>query len=332
LEKKRILIIDDDLSVLGTIARILELEGFAVDRAETGKEAIEKSNLRSYNLALIDFRLPDMEGTKLLTLLRETYPRMIRIMLTGYPSAENKADALDKNVDEYIVKPVKIPELLKTVKDHLRKQEEYVDPTHGRAIENTHEILAIVAIGASAGGPKALETVLSKIPNGLPVTFVVSQHMPNGFTKALAQRLDVLSNVRVREAEFGDTLQAGRVLITPGGFNMEVATGGRVRIQKTEQSPSPSIDVMMKSVADAYGPRTVGVLLTGMLTDGVVGLKTIKQHGGITIVQDEASSVVYGMPKAALEAGVADFSVNISDVSNQIVSALSKIFDGRRGN
>lgn len=332
MEKKRILIIDDDLSVLCTIGRILELEGFAVDRAETGKEAIEKSNLYSYHLALIDFRLPDIEGTKLLTLLRETTPKMVKIMLTGYPSAENQADALNKNVDDYIVKPVRIPELLKIVKDHLRKQENYIELGSRKVIENTHEILAIVAIGASAGGPKALERVLSRIPDRLPVAFVVSQHMPNGFTKALAQRLDAVSNVRVREAEFGDILQTGDVLITPGGFNMEVATGGRVRIQKTQQSPSPSIDVMMKSVAEAYGPKTVGVLLTGMLTDGVLGMKAIKRHGGITLVQDEVSSVVYGMPKAALEAGAADLSVSISDMPNQIVSALSKIIVGRRDN
>ena len=124
MEKKRILVIDDDEAVLQRIVRILELEGYNVDAAKTGKEAIEKSNLNSYNLVLIDIRLPDMEGTKLLTAMRETTPRMIKILLTGYPSAENMAEAAEGHADGYIVKPVGIDDLLKTVKEHLRKQDE----------------------------------------------------------------------------------------------------------------------------------------------------------------------------------------------------------------
>jgi two-component system chemotaxis response regulator CheB len=332
LETKRILIIDDDLLVLSTIGRVLELEGFEVDRAETGKEAIEKSNLHSYNLALVDFRLPDIEGTKLLPLLRDPHPRMVKIMLTGYPSAERKNDAFKNNADDYILKPVSVPELLKTINKHLWRQEEHFKLKSPGAIESVHDVLAVVAIGASAGGPKALERVLSKIPDHLPAGFVVSQHMPNGFTKVLAQRLDAMSNVRVREAESEDVLQPSDVLITPGGFNMEVVTGGKVHLQKAEQTPSPSIDVMMNSAADAYGSKTIGILLTGMLTDGVLGMKAIKNHGGITIVQDEVSSAVYGMPKAALEAGAADYSVNISDIPRQITHVLSKIIDGKRDN
>lgn len=127
MEKKRILVIEDDESVLQRIARILELEGYNVDAAKTGKEAIEKSNLKSYNLALIDFRLPDMEGTKLLTAMRETTPRMTKVILTGYPSAENRTDAAEGHADGYIIKPVRIDDLLKTVKEHLRKQDEARD-------------------------------------------------------------------------------------------------------------------------------------------------------------------------------------------------------------
>jgi two-component system chemotaxis response regulator CheB len=103
---------------------------------------------------------------------------------------------------------------------------------------------------------------------------------------------------------------------------MEIARGGRVRIQKAEQTPSPSIDVMMKSVADVYGSRAIGVLLTGMLTDGVLGMKAIKDHGGVTIVQDESSSVVFGMPKAAIEAGAADVVAHVSNIADRIVNAI----------
>lgn len=124
-QKKRILIIDDDKLVLNGFKQVLELEGYSVDTAETGKEAIEKSNENFYNLALIDIRLPDMEGTKLLESMRDTVPKMVKIIVTGYPSLENAAEAVNKGADGYIVKPIlDMSTLLNTVKDHLKKQEE----------------------------------------------------------------------------------------------------------------------------------------------------------------------------------------------------------------
>jgi two-component system nitrogen regulation response regulator GlnG len=123
MDPKQILVIDDDESVLGTIARILELEGYRVETAKTGKEAIEKSRLDSYNLAIIDLRLPDMQGTDLLTAMPETTPRMIKIMLTGYPSTEARTEAIKRKADGYLVKPIQIDELLRTIKNHLEGQE-----------------------------------------------------------------------------------------------------------------------------------------------------------------------------------------------------------------
>lgn len=125
MEKKRILVVDDDKIILGNFRDILELEGYSVDTAETGKEAIEKSNANFYNLALIDVRLPDMEGTRLLTAMRDTVPKMVKIIVTGYPSLENTIEAVNKGADGYIVKPIlDMSTLLNTVKDHLKKQEE----------------------------------------------------------------------------------------------------------------------------------------------------------------------------------------------------------------
>jgi len=124
LEKKSILVIDDDEVALDSIAEALRLEGYKVDTAETGKEAIEKCNFRFYNLALIDIRLPDMEGTKLLEAMKDTTPKMVKIIVTGYPSLQNATEALNKGADGYVIKPVDIPKLLATVKEHLQKQEE----------------------------------------------------------------------------------------------------------------------------------------------------------------------------------------------------------------
>jgi two-component system chemotaxis response regulator CheB len=189
--------------------------------------------------------------------------------------------------------------------------------------------LAVVAIGASAGGPAALERILSRLPSRLPAALVVSQHMPNGLTKPLAERLAAISGLQVREAQDGDTLQAGNVFISPGGYNMEISRGGRIHLRKAVQTPSPSIDLMMKSVADAYGQRCVGVLMTGMLADGVIGMKAIKDHGDVTIAQDESSSVVFGMNKAAMEAGAVDVVAHVSVIADRIVNAVSQSSAGK---
>jgi DNA-binding NtrC family response regulator len=124
LEKKSILVIDDDKIVLNSIAEALRLEGYKVDTAETGKEAIRKGNSRFYNLLLIDIRLPDMEGTELLKAVKETTPKMVKIIVTGYPSLQNATEALNKGADGYVIKPIDIPKLLTTIKEHLQKQEE----------------------------------------------------------------------------------------------------------------------------------------------------------------------------------------------------------------
>jgi two-component system chemotaxis response regulator CheB len=186
---------------------------------------------------------------------------------------------------------------------------------------------AVVGIGSSAGGPTALERVFGALPADLPATFVLSQHMPSGFTRPLAERLSSISNLPVNEASHGYMTRVGEALIAPGGHNMEILRGGAVRVEKAPDgaTPTPSINVMMKSIARAYGPRSVGVLLTGMLQDGVEGLRAIKESGGITIAQDEASSLVYGMPKAAVEAGVVDVVADISDISTRIADAVEMI-------
>jgi len=190
--------------------------------------------------------------------------------------------------------------------------------------------LNLVAIGASAGGPSALANVFSKLPSGLTAAFVVSQHMPRGFTKQLSARLTTMSNVKVREAQSDDILQAGTALVTPGGHNMEVAEDGRIILEEAKQTPSPSIDIMMKSAASSYGPRCVGVLMTGMLHDGVLGMKAIKEAGGVTIAQDESSSLVFGMNKAAIQAGAVDIVVHVSDVALTIVDSLLGVSRGNK--
>jgi two-component system chemotaxis response regulator CheB len=193
--------------------------------------------------------------------------------------------------------------------------------------DSNERAFAIVGIGSSAGGPATLERLFARLANDLPAAFLLSQHMPMGFTRSLAERLSSVSKWPAKEAHHGCVAKAAEVLIAPGGYNMEISRRGIVRLERAPDIviPTPSINVMMKSIARAYGPKSVGVLLTGMLSDGVNGMKAIKDRGGVTIAQDEASSLVYGMPKAAVDAGVVDLVANIVDMPARIANAVETV-------
>jgi len=192
----------------------------------------------------------------------------------------------------------------------------------------------LVAIGISTGGPQALEFVLAQLPPDFPGTIVVVQHMPEGFTDMFARRLDELSSLRVKEAQSGDTLQAGRVLICPGSRHMKVKrlTMGDVVVLNDEARVNghrPSVDVLFNSLAEEFGSHGVAVLMTGMGDDGAEGLGAVKKAGGLTIAQSEESCVVFGMPKAAIERGYATRVVAL-DVLSATLQAVCSRNEGTR--
>jgi two-component system chemotaxis response regulator CheB len=182
-------------------------------------------------------------------------------------------------------------------------------------------------IGTSTGGPPALQTIIPGLPQDLAAAVVVVQHMPPGFTRSLAERLDARSEVPVREAREGDAIEAGTVLIAPAGSHMKVRRRGHaVRVVLDEEPRGslhrPSVDILMASVAAVYGARSLGVILTGMGTDGVEGLRAIRAAGGRTLAESEETCVIYGMPKAAVEAGVVDRSVPLDRMAEEILTAV----------
>jgi two-component system chemotaxis response regulator CheB len=183
----------------------------------------------------------------------------------------------------------------------------------------------LVAIGISTGGPQALEFLLAQLPPDFPGTIAVVQHMPEGFTEMFARRLDEISSLRVKEAQSGDLLQAGRVLICPGSRHMRVKhmTMGDIVVLNEDARVNghrPSVDVLFKSVAEEFGSRAVAALMTGMGDDGAEGLGEVKRAGGMTIAQSEESCVVYGMPKAAIERGYATRVVALDMLSSTLQS------------
>jgi two-component system chemotaxis response regulator CheB len=185
----------------------------------------------------------------------------------------------------------------------------------------------MVAIGCSTGGPKALLDILPLFPKDFPGPILVVQHMPRFFVGAFAQRLDQLSLIEVREAVEGDVLKPGLALIAPGGVQLKVARRNTLEaVVKLSAEPvtlhMPSVDVMMMSVAQVFSERVIGVILTGMGNDGMEGMAAIKKANGQTIVQDEATCVVYGMPKAVVDSGMADRVVPLEKMADEIASLV----------
>jgi len=184
-----------------------------------------------------------------------------------------------------------------------------------------------VVIGASTGGPSALNQILPALPADLSAGVLIVQHMPPGFTKSLAARLAETSAIAVKEAESGDKLTDGVAFVAPGGYHMLLTADGEVALSTDppRNGVRPSVDATMESAARVYGDRLVGVVLTGMGRDGAAGMAAIKAAGGRTIAEHESSCVIYGMPKAVVDQGLADLVVPLQEVAGAIVQMVNQI-------
>lgn len=355
----RVLVVDDSAFMRKALSMMLESDpGIKViDTARDGLEAVEKTKALKPDLVTLDIEMPRMDGLAALRqiMAEEPVPVMMLSSLTT-DGASATLDALELGAVDFIPKQssfvsldiVKIKDdLLAKIKDIARRKNvlmaryrfvrasrsrggdpavrSTIAPVKATVIRKKHHLIGLIAIGSSTGGPPALQAIIPRLPRNIPVPIIIAQHMPATFTKSLAERLDRMSAVSVKEAENGDPLEAGSVYIAPGGKHLTVRKyGGRARavvsMEPSETLYKPCVDVAMNSVADQYGATAMGVILTGMGNNGVVGLGQIKTGGGIVISQDEATCVVYGMPRAAIEAKLPDHIVPIERVVDEIVS------------
>jgi two-component system chemotaxis response regulator CheB len=343
----RVLVVDDSTFVRQALTRMLsaasgvEVVGTAVD----GQDGLEKVLLLRPDVVTLDVKMPRLGGLEALQQIMARCPTPV-LLLSSLTSegADITLRGLDLGAMDFIDKSTVQGNmnLLNIATELVAKvralasvpRRRLIPPAAAPAVLSApHAPTAatpaqVVAIGTSTGGPPALQQIIPRLPAPFAGTILIVQHMPVGFTRSLAERLDQRSVLPVREAEDGEPLVPGLVLIAPAGRHMKVRRrGGQVPRVWLDDEPHaalhrPSVDVLMSSVARAYGPRTLGIVLTGMGTDGVEGLRAIRAAGGRTLAESEESCVIYGMPKASLEAGVAERAVPLARMADEILAAV----------
>jgi two-component system chemotaxis response regulator CheB len=345
----RILVVDDSVVIRKVLAEALatdasiEVAGTAAD----GNIALAKIPQVNPDLVTLDVEMPGKSGVETLVEIRKLYPKLPVIMFSTLTErgAAVTLDALSLGASDYVTKPsnsvsleqtrAKIQaELIPKIKELCRKvtgQPQFgMPPAKGAAPRIAAPRIGpaarvdVLAVGTSTGGPNALAAVLPGLAKEFPVPIVIVQHMPPVFTRLLAERLNKQSKVEIREGEEGGLLKAGLGWIAPGDFHMKVwrNEGKAVQLRMGQEPPEnscrPAVDVLFRSVAQTYGPHVLAVVLTGMGSDGVRGSEEIKAAGGQVIVQDEESSVVWGMPGQTAAAGWADGIFPLAEIAGEI--------------
>ena len=345
----RVLIIDDS-----ALVRQLLAQGLAADAAiQVVGTAVDAYDARDKIVALgpdvltLDVEMPRMDGVEFLRRLMPQYPLPVVMVSTlTQRGAQVTLKALEAGAVDFVAKPSSSQGFgVKDILEELRakiKMAAIVDVSHWKsrggllrpAAYNRLSALPaaagerLIAIGASTGGTEAIRQVLEGFPAAMPATLIV-QHMPAGFTRMFAERLNQLCAMEVKEAVHGDEVRAGRVLIAAGGVHMTLvrkAVGLEVHCAGGEKVSGhcPSVDVLLHSVAQVAGPRAIGLLLTGMGADGADGLCALRRAKGRTLAQDETSSVVFGMPRVAFERGGAERLVAIDQMAAATLRLLEE--------
>lgn len=317
-----------------------------IGSARDGAEGVEMAMELEPDVITMDVEMPRMTGIEATGIIMERRPTPI-LMVSSITKEGAKAtfEALDKGAVDYISK-----NLVTSALDMMKIQNELIGKIKAVSREKfsapkaavSHkpvinlppkskfatQKVAMVAIGASTGGPRAVQSILSHLPQGLATPFVVTVHMPKAFTGAFAERLNDLCKLTVKEAVHGEPVKPGTVLLSPGGVQMRIKRNGVVNYyvdisdEPQKSLYKPSVDITMASISECYPGRSLGVILTGMGHDGMDGMRCIKEHGGKTIAQNEETCTVYGMPKAVIDAGLADKIIPLDNIAAEIVNMI----------
>ncbi len=345
----RVLVADDSAFMRAALTRMIESDPTlrVSGTAQTGLEALEKINSLQPDIVTLDVDMPGMDGLETLKRIMQTFPRpVIMVSSLTQEGAETTLEALAcgafdcvpkhssfMSLDLTKIRADLIAKIKAATEAVLPRPVGRITPTARKAATasarwDCHVPSRIVAVGTSTGGPKALQEILPVLPADLTVAVLVVQHMPPGFTGPFARRLDSLCKMSVREAEDNDWVRPGVVYLAPAGQHMTVhrrmpSDEVAIRISRAPQNTlhTPSVDVMMSSVAKVFRASSMGVIMTGMGCDGLQGMRAIARAGGITVGQDEASCTVYGMPRACVESGILQRVLSLPNIPEQILQA-----------
>ncbi len=354
MKKVKVLITDDSIFMRKLLSDLLDKHPLieVVATAKNGIEALGKIRECSPDVVTLDVEMPQMNGLQALEKIMKDYP-VPTIMLSSTTSegSLNTIIAMEQGAVDFVAKPSgsisldihKVKEELikkillasktnpKSLKPHFKKEEKVLSTKEAYSKIDLFEIPGttlepLVCIGTSTGGPRALQTILTKLPKSFPAPVFIVQHMPKHFTKSLASRLDSMSEMAVVEAAHNQKVEAGTAYIAPGDYHMEVIKRrGNMIIQLLDSPPlkghRPSVDTLFASISRLENYQKVAVILTGMGNDGSDGLKQIKLKGmesTLAIAESEDSSIVFGMPKAAIQTGFIDEVLHLDDVAQRI--------------
>ena len=352
----RVLVIDDSALMRKLIPKILEradsieVVGTAID----GQFGLRKIEELAPQVVTLDLEMPGLTGIDTLKeIMRRWQLPVVVVSSHSTAGAAITLKALALGAVDFVAKPQDVSARMPEIADELISKIEAAAQSRGVSVNFLPDVppdpgphkqgpaapTQIVAIGVSTGGPNALQYVFSQLPAEFSGSIVVAQHMPDGFTELFARRLDETCPIRVREAQSGDLLLAGRVLICPGNRHMRVKRLPLGNVAILGEDPPvnghrPSVDVLFRSVAEEFGPQSIGALMTGMGEDGAAGLGAIRAAGGLTLAQSQETCVVYGMPRAAIERGYAMRVVSLQDLPNALQAQCAPIglrdTEGRR--
>jgi two-component system chemotaxis response regulator CheB len=334
----RVFVVDDSSFTRKAVARVLNAhpDCRVVGEASDGQQALERIAKADPDVVTLDVEMRGMDGLATLRALLAWRPGLRVIMLSAHTrkGAEATLEALSEGAVDFIDKAALSLMDLEGLSRELVERVRACKSSGGSVLSRSPAPLSppptldlatvdLCVIGASTGGPAAIQYILERLPADFPFPTAIVQHMPVGFTRPFADRLDALCRLEVAEAAEGDRLTPGRILIAPAGRHLRIGNNLRVMLANDSQGARhvPSVDVLMKSADRARRGRVLALLLTGMGEDGAEGMSIVRAHGGITIGESEASCAVFGMPRAALLRGAVDCLLSLEEIAGVLARA-----------
>ncbi|SHN16422.1 protein-glutamate methylesterase/protein-glutamine glutaminase [Gracilibacillus kekensis] len=347
MNKKNVLVVDDSAFMRKMISDIINTSSSlaVIDTARNGQDALAKVKKLKPDVVTLDVEMPLMDGISTLrAVMREIPTPVVMLSSLTKSGADKTIEAMSYGAVDFIAKPSGSISLnIKDIEAKIVKKVEHATQANYHLVtkqtqkvdKNTYKPIIsnrpIVAIGSSTGGPRALQQIITQLPTNLKAPVVIVQHMPKGFTKSLAERLDKLSNVSVKEVEDGDLIEQSNVYLAPGGKQFKVKEVNHQFVAEVKQDlpvngHQPAVDVLFESISELSDCHPIAVVLTGMGSDGAKGIIQLKKKHPrtITITQSKDTCVVYGMPQSAEKTGLVDYVKDLENISEILVQKIPK--------